>query len=110
MLCFCDILICHNNCQCMILIPMILVGSPISIVSHLVCMSFFIFSMLFAESAKSRRLSTQMVIIAVLLSLEQVYTHGLVHKHFYPFCLIFVSNSAFHLWLDCLSPYRDFIK
>src|SRR6267154_5116893 len=63
--------------------PTILVGSPISVVSHSVRMSFFISSILSAESANSRRLSTQMVTIAILSVLEHVYMHGSLHVGVY---------------------------
>src|SRR6267154_6289935 len=90
--------------------PTILVGSPISVASHSVRMSFLISSILSAESAKSRRSSTQTVTIAVFPLSEHIYTHGSAHKRLYPCLCIFASNSAFHSRLDCFSPYRVFIK
>src|SRR6267154_6598048 len=90
--------------------PTILVGSPISVASHSVCMSFLISSIFSAESAKSRRSSTQTVMIAIFLLLECVYMHGSAYKHLYPCLCILASNSAFHSHPDCFSPYRVFIK
>src|SRR6267154_1935022 len=90
--------------------PTILVGLPMSVVSHSVRMSLFISFILSAESANSRRLSTQMVTIAILYLLERVYMHGSARRHLYPCFRILVSNSVFHSRPDCFSPYRVFIR
>jgi hypothetical protein len=92
------------------LIPTILVGLPISVVSHSAHILFFIASILSTESANSRRSSTQTVMMAIVSSPEWVYMHGSACRHSYPHCLIFLTNSMFHLWPDCLSSYRVFIK
>jgi len=63
-----DMLICPGDW--VISIPTIFVGSPISVVSYSVHISFFISSIVSSESVKSRRSSTQMVTIAILPALE----------------------------------------
>jgi len=65
-----DMLICPGDCVISILT--IFVGSPISVVSHSVHMSFFISSIVSSESAKSRRSLTQTVMITILLTSEQM--------------------------------------
>ena len=69
-LCFCDMQIFPGDW--VISMPTIFVGSPISFVSHSDRMSAFISSICSAESAKSRRSSTQTVTIAVAFVFDRV--------------------------------------
>jgi hypothetical protein len=62
----------------MIVISMliILLCCPMSVVSHLDLIAFFMWSINLSDVANSMRLSTQTVIIANLLPSHRIYVHG----------------------------------
>ena len=99
---FCEIVILSEDWD--ISMPTIFYGSPKFVVFHSVYIFFFISSIVFTESAKRRTSFIQMVMITILSDSERVYTHGSTRSHLYSHRHIFVTNSVFHSWLDCLSP------
>jgi hypothetical protein len=62
---FCEMLIL--SLDHLILMLIILEGSPILVISHLECRSFFVCSIAFLDPANSSRLFTQTVMIATSL-------------------------------------------
>ena len=62
-------------------IPMILVGSPRSVTSHLLLMSNFILSISMIVIANSNRSSTHTVIIVRSLPIRMIYTQGSECRH-----------------------------
>src|SRR6266567_3085954 len=71
---FCKIVI--ESSVWVILMPMILVGSPRSVISHLVCKSNFVCFMSSLDVANRSRSSNQTVIMTMSLLSRLMYTHG----------------------------------
>ena len=65
----------------MILISIILEGSPRSIVSHSALISDFVFSIRLSNIANSNRLLTQTITTTNLSPLCLIYVHGSVRRH-----------------------------
>lgn len=89
-------------------IPIILEGSPRSIIFHSSLMLTFILSIRASNVANNSKSSTQTVIMAKPLSSHLMYMQGSECIGLKPCLCITQLNSMFHAWPDCFRPYRDF--
>src|SRR5258708_3019897 len=106
MLFFCDIVITSSDL--VILMPIILEGSPRSVTSHCEHRSFFISFIVWLDPVNNNKSSTHMVMMATSSFFLFMYMQGSTWRHINPFWWIFLSNSMFHLWLDCFNLYSVF--
>src|SRR5216684_6938403 len=76
-----------------ILMPIILEGSPRLVTSHCECRSFFISFIVWLDPANNSKLSTHMVMMAISSFCLFMYMQGSTWRCMNPFWWIFLLNS-----------------
>ena len=102
--CTCPIEIVLFSWLCSILMPTILEGSPISVISKRFCNSAFRHLIMSGILVNSNRSSTHTVMISILPVLCLIYTHGSECNQVKSCCISFQLNSSFHLQPNCFNP------